>query len=137
MELIKKDATTTRFYKDKHGETNRILSEDEVQALQHEQELATKKYRRNWLNQIEDETVPPVLLRARQFKDPELMFLTRPQRLRLEHIVNGSYLARQQEGATAGKPAATTVCAAAALGCAVPPAPFGTDTSNATSTPLA
>ena len=105
MELIKKDATTTRFYKDKHGETNRILSEDEVQALAHEQELATKKYRRNWLNQIEDETVPPVLLRARQFKDPELMFLTRPQRLRLEHIVNGSYLARQQEGATAGKPA--------------------------------
>ena len=61
VELIKKDATTTRFYKDKHGETNRILSEDEVQALAHEQELATKKYRRNWLNQIEDETVPPVL----------------------------------------------------------------------------
>lgn len=28
--------------------------------------------------------------RPRPFKDPELMFLTRPQRLRLEHIVNSA-----------------------------------------------
>ena len=86
-------------------ERGESLTQDEQQAGAAIEDLSATRSKA-WLEAINTPAKP------RPFKDPELMFLTRPQRLRLEHIVNSAYLRKQQKEKTASK-----VSAHATRGC--------------------
>lgn len=97
--MIKKDSEVSRFYREKEQAVSRIgMSEEEKQAVATIEDLAATRSKA-WLEKINTAAAP------KPFKDPELMFLTRPQRLRLEHMVNNAYHRKQQQEKTAGKPA--------------------------------
>ena len=73
---------------------------DEMEADVKQTEEALKaKLSSNWLKAI---AAPPAY---KLFKDPELMFLTRPQRLKLEQLVHAAYLKAEDQADRATKPA--------------------------------
>ena len=75
--MLQKDAAVSKFYRDKDAAVSAIgMTEDEKQAVATIEDLATKRSGA-WLEAINTAPAP------KPFKDPELMFLTRPQRLRL------------------------------------------------------
>jgi hypothetical protein len=97
VNMLKKDSEVSRFYRQKQ-QSGSWMSEEEKQAVATIEDLAATRSQA-WLEAINSAPAP------RPFKDPELMFLTRPQRLRLEHMVNTAYHKRQQQEKVAGKPA--------------------------------
>eukprot|EP01046_Picozoa_sp_COSAG06_P004085 COSAG06_NODE_167_length_21546_cov_35.001352_8_plen_160_part_00 len=75
--MLQKDAAVSKFYREKDAAVSAIgMTEDEKQAVATIEDLATKRSGA-WLEAINTAPAP------KPFKDPELMFLTRPQRLRL------------------------------------------------------
>eukprot|EP01052_Picozoa_sp_SAG31_P001700 SAG31_NODE_57_length_29727_cov_12.584568_21_plen_196_part_00 len=70
--------------------------ESDVKRIEDEMKV---KLSQNWLKAI---AAPPTY---RLFKDPEQMFLTRPQRLKLEQLAHNAYLKAEQKADRASKPA--------------------------------
>ena len=88
INLLKSSTEMSKWRKEKSKELGQL--EKGMQAGAHAIENTINSQRsKRWLEAINK----PKL--ANPFKDPEEMFLTRPQRLRLEHIVNTGYLKKQ------------------------------------------
>jgi hypothetical protein len=99
VQMLQSSAQMTRHWQDKEAARKAIMTEEEIAAGRAIERSLIQQRSAKWLEAI---AKPP---RVNRFKDPKEMFLTRPQRLQLEHQINIAYIAKQQaEAKMARKP---------------------------------
>ena len=98
IDLLKSSVQFTKHEVSKEESRSHLTQEQKAAGRHIERSLITQRSEK-WLEAI---AAPKVVNR---FKDPDEMYLTRPQRLRLENIVHIAFLERQQtSGVAARKP---------------------------------
>ena len=90
VRATKKQAARARHY---------ALTEEMAADVAQMEDAVYEKLSGNWLKSI----AAPAAYKL--FKDPEQMFLTRPQRLKLENLVHAAYMSAEDEAGRASKPA--------------------------------